>query len=250
MIEPSEVLSAIPKELRVPLIAEYRGICGAFNEGRWKLAALDAGRFCEVAYTILHGAVSGAFDASPTKPANFVASCRALESLPPIATGDRSLRILIPRVLPALYEIRNNRDVGHVGGDVASNKMDATYVRDACAWVVAELIRVFHNVSTTEAQKVVDALIERTHPLVWEVGDVKRVLDTRLSASERALVLLYATPGWVAVSALRGWVGYGPGFRQRVLDPLFAKRQVELDASSATITPLGAKLVEDSLLKD
>ena len=33
-----------------------------------------------------------------------------------------------PQLIPALYDIRSNRGVGHVGGDVDSNQMDATLV--------------------------------------------------------------------------------------------------------------------------
>ena len=120
MIDQKNLLGSIPEGLRNPLLDEYRGLCNAFNEGRWKLTALDAGRFCEVAYTIIDGMLSGNFATKPKKPGNFVKSCQDLEQKPPVAVGDRSLRILIPRLLPALYEIRNNRNVGHVGGDVES----------------------------------------------------------------------------------------------------------------------------------
>jgi hypothetical protein len=249
MIESSNLLKDIPAGLREPLLQEFIGLCRAFNESRWKLTALDAGRFCEVVYCIIDGALSGTFQSTPTKPANFVNACRALENRPPVSVGDRSLRILIPRLLPSLYEIRNNRDVGHVGGDVKPNKMDASFVRDACAWITAELIRIFHNTSTAIAQDSVDLIAERTHPLVWEIEGTKRVLDTTLKAWERALVLLYATPGWTAVRQLNAWVIYPSKFRSSVLEPLFQKRLIERVDAKATITPLGCVYVEKNLLK-
>ena len=73
------------------------------------------------------------------RPSNFVEACRRLESN---SGGPRSFKILIPRLLPLLYEIRNNRNVGHVGGDVDPNHMDATTVLAIVAWVMAELVRV------------------------------------------------------------------------------------------------------------
>jgi hypothetical protein len=249
MIESSSLLQTVPTGLREPLIQEFSGLCRAFNESRWKLTALDAGRFCEVVYCIVDGALSGSFQSTPKKPGDFVAACRALENRPPVPVGDRSLRILIPRLLPSLYEIRNNRDVGHVGGDVQSNKMDAAFVRDACAWITAELIRVFHNTSTEVAQQSVDLLAERVHPLVWEFEGVKRVLDTTLKAWERALVLLYATPGTTTVKQLNAWVVYPSKFRRGVLEPLFQKRLIELTGDKAIITPLGCAYVEKNLLR-
>lgn len=248
MIDEAKLLSGVPEALRDSLLEEYRGICRAFSEGRWKLSALDAGRFCETAFTILEGALTGSYAVSPAKPSNFVAACRALENRAPVAVGDRSLRILIPRVLPALYEIRNNRNVGHVGGDVTANMMDASFCRETCAWVVAELVRIFHGVGIDEAQRVVDSLVERAHPLVWEAGEVKRVLSPDMKAADRALVLLYSSPGWLLISQLQKWVRYQANFRRQVLSPLFDKQLVELSKDSVLITPLGIRHVEEKIL--
>jgi hypothetical protein len=74
---------------------------------------LNGGKLCEAAYTILRSKVDGTWATKPTKPRDMVAACRAFEQ----ATGfDHSVRITTPRVLMALYEIRNNRGVGHAGG--------------------------------------------------------------------------------------------------------------------------------------
>lgn len=248
MIDPDRLLSSIPDELRTPLLDEYRGICSAYNEGRWKLAALDAGRFCEVAYTILLGMITGAYASRPEKPNNFVGACRALENLSAAPVGDRSLRILIPRVLPVLYEIRNNRNVGHVGGDVVSNKMDATMVRECASWVIAELIRISHGVTTGEAQNVVDALVERTHPLVWEVDGIKRVLSPSMKLGDRVLILLYSTPGWTTKDQLKIWLKKNQNIG-RVLVGLFDKHLIEMRENRVMITPLGSVHVEGNLLK-
>lgn len=248
MIDPAQLLAGIPEGLRKPLIEEYRSLCNAYSEGRWKLASLDAGRFCEVAYTIVDGIVSGTYAPSPKKPNDFVGACRAIEKLPAVAIGDRSLRVLIPRLLPALYEVRNNRNVGHVGGDVVANKMDATLVREASTWVVAELVRITHGVSTSDAQDAVDALVERTHPLVWEIDGVKRVLSAGVKISDEVLLLLYSTPGWTKTSDLKAWA-HNYANLSRVLGGLFKKRVIEVRTDKVMITPLGAQFVETKLLK-
>ena len=46
--------------------------------------------------------------------------------------------------------------------------------------MLAELIRVFHGVSLDEAQTAIDALLERKHPIVWEIERTKRVLDPQM----------------------------------------------------------------------
>src|SRR3954467_740388 len=116
MIDTSAVLKTVPDGLRDPLMQSFKEIAANYVERRWEPAELNGGKFCEVVYTVLDGAISGTFAATPSKPPRMVDACRALEKLPRETTrvGDQSLRVLIPRVLPVLYEIRNNRGVGHV----------------------------------------------------------------------------------------------------------------------------------------
>tara|TARA_E500000331_G_C16914947_1_gene565166 strand:+ start:125 stop:241 length:117 start_codon:yes stop_codon:yes gene_type:complete len=38
---------------------------------------------------------------------------------------------------------------------------------------LAELVRVLHKISTEEAQKFVDDLVEREIPLVWQGSEVR-----------------------------------------------------------------------------
>ena len=130
-----------------------------------------------------------------------VDACRALEQAP--STFPRSVRIQIPRMLVALYEIRNNRRVGHVGGDVDPNHMDAVAVVYMAKWLVAELVRIFHDVDMRTASEIVDALVEREIPIVWSVDEKKkRVLSANMSRPRKTLLLLYATSGPVLDSTL------------------------------------------------
>ncbi|QOZ26927.1 hypothetical protein XH93_27425 [Bradyrhizobium sp. CCBAU 51753] len=249
------MLKAVPDGLRVPLITSYREISANYVEHRWEPAELNGGKFCEIVYSIVQGQLSGTFPSAPSKPARMVDACRALEQIPRDLnrTGDQSLRILIPRVLPILYEIRNNRGVGHVGGDVNPNFLDATAVYGMASWVLAELVRIFHGVSTEHAQDAVDALIERKHPIIWELGDVRRVLDPKMEKKDQALLLLHQRPGWVQDSDLFRWVEYSTltNFRRVVLKPFHAKRLIEYDTKShrVQISPLGVQKVEREILK-
>src|SRR6266849_3515511 len=189
MITAAQAFSAVPSGLRNPLISEYQSILQNFLEHRWLPSGLSGGRFSEIVYTILDGHAKKAYASAPFKPGNFVEACRKLESnnQPHIP---RSFKILILRMLPALYEIRNNRSVGHVGGDVDPNHMDSVAVLSMCNWVMAELVRVFHGLSVTEAQKVVDTLAEVRIPVIWSDGNVKRVLQPKLKLHEQLLLLI------------------------------------------------------------
>jgi hypothetical protein len=178
-----------------------------------------------------------------------VDACKALESE---AQLSRSLRIQIPRMLVALYEVRNNRGVGHVGGEVDPNKMDATTVVAMSKWLVAELVRVFHAMDASSAADAVDALIERDLPIIWEVNGKKRVLAPKLSLADKTLLLLYSEPGEVAEGTLRGWVEASnpTAYRRDILQKAHRARLIEYDAENRTarISPSGMRVVENELL--
>lgn len=218
-------ISGIPDGLRTPLLAEFGQIVSNFMERRWTSAELSGGRFCEIVYTILDGHARGSYAASPAKPANFVDACRRLEGN---AAVPRSFQILIPRLLPALYEIRNNRNVGHVGGDVNPDFMDSSAVVSMSSWILAELVRVFHSISTEEAQGVVTELAERRLPLVWRSGELRRVLKPELPLKSQVLLLLASSPSKVRADDLLKWIGYrGKPYFTRLLRQLHEARLIE-----------------------
>lgn len=116
------------------------------------------------------------------------------------------MRILIPRMLPGLYEIRNNRVVAHAAGNINPNHMDSSYVLSACSWIMAELIRVFHQSSMEEAQALVEKLSEPILLAVWEQNGQKRILDKTLNLHDQ-LLLLIGTDS-VTVEQLDDWTVY------------------------------------------
>lgn len=241
----AHALSAIPSSLRDPLLSEYRSVIQNFFEHRWSPSELSGGRFCEIVYTILDGHAKGTYAANPSKPANFLTACRALENNSKVPRG---FQILIPRLLPALYEVRNNRGVGHVGGDVDPNHMDATLVVSMCNWIMAELVRVFHNLTTGEAQELVDALAERTIPIIWEGDNVKRVLDTALSLRDQILILVGSCAGPTPVDGLIDWTEVkNKTHFKKVVAQLHKSRFVEHSSANNTIVllPHGAKRVAE-----
>jgi len=247
-MNPANALAVLPASLRAPLLAEYQSIIQNYSEHRWSPSELSGGKFCEIVYTILDGYANGNYAAHPSKPADFVGACRRLEQHTQVP---RSFQVLIPRLLPALFEVRNNRGVGHVGGDVDPNHMDATFVVSSCNWVIAELVRVFHNLSTADAQNVVGTIVERRIPLIWEGENMRRVLDPTLTLGAQVLLLLSTSTGKVATSDLLNWTGYeNRNYFYKLLRELHGERMIELaaDEKHALILPPGsdeaAKIVQ------
>jgi len=249
-IPDQEVLGLLPDELRNELLTAYSHIVKNYRERRWEPSELNGGKFCEVVYSILRGYIDGAFPATSTKPRNMVDACCALEKAP--SGFPRCVRIQIPRMLIALYEIRNNRGVGHIGGDVNPNHMDATCVLQMSKWILGELVRVFHNVDTETALESIESIVDRTVPLVWEVDGKLRVLDAGLAMKDRALVLLYHYSGSVHVSDLVEWVEHSNAsvFRRDILRKAHKQKLIEYNqaTSMVTISPKGVEYVEEMLL--
>lgn len=247
MITPSETLKAIPENLRKPLFDEYNLILQNFMEQRWSPSELSGGRFCEVVFTIIDGMASGTFASAPSKPRNIVDACRSLENRTSLPRG---LRILVPRILPALYEIRNNRGVGHVGGDVNPNFMDSSAVLSICSWVMSELIRVHHNLTTEQAQAVVDSLSQRKIPILWEGSGIKRILDPNLALKDQILVLTASCPSDPTVDDLIKWTdAKNKSYFKKLLVRLHKERLIEFNKQSNVITilPPGSNYVSTIL---
>ena len=240
MIPEVQLLTSLPQGLRDPLIEEYNSIVRNYMERRWSPSELSGGRFCEVVYTILDGHASGSYATTPSKPRDFLSACRALESR---IKAPRSFQILIPRLLPALYEIRNNRGVGHIDGDVDPNLMDASAVLAIASWIMAELVRVYHNLSIAEAQQAVDTFVERRLPVVWTDGNIRRVLNPNLPLKDQIVLLIASCSASLHVDELFKWTDYqNKAHFNRILRTLHKTRFVELDEKSSTvlILPPGA----------
>jgi hypothetical protein len=71
---------------------------------------------------------------------------------------------------------------------------------------MAELVRVLHTLTTSEAQSIVESLAERRIPLIRQSGDLKRVLDPSVSFSDQVLVLIASSTGSVGTEELLEWI--------------------------------------------
>jgi len=233
-LAPADAFTSLPSGLRDDLLNAYNDIVKNFAERRWEPAELNGGKLCEAAYTIVRGLADGTLPARSNKPRDMVGACKTMEQE---TAQPRSVRIQIPRMIVALYEIRNNRGVGHAGGDVDPNEMDATAVLYMSKWLVAEVVRVLHTLTTTEAAEIVEALIERQVALVWTSGDKKRVLKTGLTWKQNALLLMLSETGDVPEADLFRWIEHKslPAFRRDVLRPGHKARLWEYDADDRTV---------------
>lgn len=250
VLDPTQALGELPQGLRDELMVEYRKIAKNFARGEWGDASVHGGRFCEVVYSILRGHVDGSYPDAASKPDDFPTACRNLGKADK-STFSQSVRLGIPRVLVGLYDIRNNRDSGHVGGEVDANHMDASYVLHAVQWVMAELVRLFHSTDTAAASAVVTALVDRTVPLIWEVNGRRRIQDPTMRLADKTLLLLYGSANGMLDVDLAADIKHGRlRDYKKTLRSLDEAVLVEYDEKTglAVISPKGEADVEDRLL--
>jgi hypothetical protein len=196
---PEDAFSILPLTLRDDLLKAFNEIIKSYREHKCEPSELNGGKLCEAAYTIVKAWLDGSqYPARAKKPNNFPQACLDLEKNYPSTANNRSARVLIPRVMIGLYDIRNNRGVGHAGGEIDPNHMDATFVLYASKWLVAELVRMLHKLGIEEATAIVDALIDREFAWIWTDGKKKRVLRIGMTWKQQTLVLLLSEPTEVA----------------------------------------------------
>jgi hypothetical protein len=247
----SLISSQLEKHLDPRLVREllrtYKEIKDQYFLGRHEPSELNGGKFCEVVYRILEYITSGGnFTPLGRHIPRLVEKLWHLQDLDS-SKHNESVRVHIPRVLVSIYEIRNKRGVGHVGGDVNPNFADSTYIAAAADWVIAEFLRLYYGCTLDEAQRTVDGLVQRKVSVVHDYGDVKRVLNPRTKYPDQVLLLLAsAAGGKLTEDQLVQWTEHSNPtvFRRDVLGRLHKKRLVEWRDGNCTISPTGLRQAE------
>ncbi len=237
--------NAYPSDLAEALVTSYREIEGNYALRKWKASELDAGHFVEAARRILEYLLFGSYTPIGKKLPNFTdAELKKYEQ----ASGNDSLRILIPRVLRAFYNIRNNRGVGHLGA-VSANEMDATYILYATKWVLAEFVRLGSTLDASQTQEAVDAIMKRQLSVIWKHDGITRVLATGIPAREAALILLYDRSPQ-SEDELRDAIEYSnPSVFRAILATLHKERLIEyMRGKPVHLTPKGTMRAEEVIV--
>lgn len=242
---------AYPHELVAALLDAYKVMKENYFLGRYESSELNAGKFCEAVVRIIENVTSSRYTPLDTPIPNMIELLRGFERVQ-ADKCDVTYRIHIPRVLAAIYNIRNKRGVGHLGGDVNPNVADARITVAAADWVMSELFRINYSCSLEQAQQISDKLVERKLPLVYYVGNRRRVLNNRLSQKEKVLVLLAeVSPYHAALDELVQWVepANPSAFRKNVIGELHSTRLIEVQGNECWLLPGGLRMVEDNIAK-
>jgi hypothetical protein len=245
------LIKKLPKELADKLIEHYLEIKNNFTLLKHENTEINASKFSEAVFRIIEYALSGNYTPLGQQIHQFTDKCRQFENTPS-AGKDDSLRIHIPRTLILILDIRNKRGVGHVSGIHNPNLADSMLVTKCADWVLAELLRLFNNLSLDEAQRIVDQLVSIDLPIVAKIAGIKRVLRTDFKYGEQVLILLYEEcPALVLDKDLFKWIEHSnfSAFKRDILKTLHSKRCIEYNNGQCLILPPGKKIVEELLAR-
>jgi len=240
------IKAAYNKELADRLFDAYHEIETNFILKKWKPSELDAGHFVEAARRVLEFELSGAYTPFSAQLPKFTdAVLKAYEQ----QSGHDSYRMLIPRALKAIYNIRNKRGVVHMS-TVSPNEMDATLILYNVKWILAELVRLKSGLSPHETQRLMDEIVERHIPLLWKEEGVERVLNSKIKARDQVLVFLYDNSPRTAIE-LQSLVEYkNPTNFMKIISQLHKERLIfHYEDGNCRISPTGVAEAETILRK-
>jgi hypothetical protein len=238
--------SNLPHELVDELIESFAESKRRFYRDDLRPSEIEGARFSEAVFRILEWATTGVYTPlGKTMPKVDT----LLNTLANQQNASDSLRLHIPRTLRLIYDIRNKRDVAHLGDGIDPNVQDASLVVHNMEWVLAELVRLFHKVSAADAQAVITELVSKEVPLIQVIDGFPRLLS-KLTASDHILVLLY----WRGVAGatypeLFDWVRAPMRSNlKRTIRALDSKDLVHQSSDRYVLTKLGETDVESRRL--
>ena len=180
--------ASLPPQLVDELLAAYADAKGNYYLGGLRLSAVEGGRFCEAAFRMLQHRSLDEYEPLG-RPLDTDRVIARLINLPCSAQPD-AVRLHIPRALRMVYDIRNRRDAAHLADDIDPNLQDATFVVGVLDWVLAEFVRLYHNVDADEAQRIVADLVTRAAPAIQDFDGFLKVLRADIGASDFCLLIL------------------------------------------------------------
>ena len=170
-------------------IAHHQKAVEEFQSVDWEAAIAKGGKFVEAVLKALWTHVGETVPQDRLFKAGKIMD--GLANKPSIY--DDTVRLTIPRVCRAIYDIASNRGARHDAGDVDPNQMDASLVVETSSWILAEMLRYSQKGSVDIAlvADLVATLTERKFPFVEDVDGRSYFSLKGLSARDVVLLTLW-----------------------------------------------------------
>ena len=242
----SSLQNSLPNDVLTELLKEYERIKQQFFLNRFQPTELNGGRFAECVLRLVEFLDTENFTPFGTQLNSESIINRSSNNV----TLPSTVRFLIPRLTRVMLDVRNKRNVAHVGGEVNPNYSDSIFIVHSADWILTEIVRHYHICSIDQAASIVSTINEIQIPIVDDIDGFMRVLDTSLGTADKVLVILYSKqPEKVTEQDLRKWVEYknSTHFKNKVLTELHNKALVHYENNSCRLTSKGIVYVEKNI---
>jgi hypothetical protein len=243
----SSVISPpFPSDITDHLLEEYVHIKQQFFLRKYQPSELNGGRFAECLVRLLEFLTTGTYTPFGTSFGTGVTD-RVLNGALSNTALPETMRFYMSKLGRVLLDIRNKRDVAHVGGKVSPNYSDSLLVCQAADWILTDLIREYATCPIDVAQRLVRNINEVKIPIVAEVDGFVRVQKTELSMRDRTLVVLYyKQPAKVRDTDIAKWILYKntSRYRTEILVQLHNEALIHYADGCATLLHKGERYVE------
>ena len=238
--------TTLPLDVVKALLDEYSHIKHQFFLKRYQPTELNAARFSECVLRLIEHLDIGTF----TPFGKQLDTEKIINRIVNNTSLTEGIRFFIPRLVRVLLDIRNKRNVAHVGGEVDPNHSDALLVLHTADWILIELIRNYHTNTIDEARKIVESINEIKIPIIAEVDGFVRVQNTTLKTDDKVLIIIYyKQPNKVSDKDLFTWAKYSniSVFRSKILKNLDKDSLIHYERGYCTILPKGIAYVEKNI---
>ncbi len=236
----------VPKEIVQAIELEFSGLDARFSRHDWGPAELNGARFAEAIFRYLEWKQSGTFTAIGTQiNRNNIANRVSNDVNMP-----EGLRFHVLKCAEILLDIRNKRNVAHLGNTINVDEMDSRLVLRLTKWILSEAIREESSANPKDIQAIVDKLSTKEIPLVEEIEGDLIIVGTHLKAPERALVALYHTyPAPLPIEVLQNTIKYqnASRFRDEILAEQVKEGITHIKDGTVFLTKKGCAWVEKNI---
>jgi hypothetical protein len=253
-IAKSQVIVALspplPNDIVTHLLDDYIEIKQNFAFRKFRPTELNGGRFAESVLRLIQQQDRGTYTPFGTSLTN---TNSIIDSALNNTTLHESMRFYIPRLARILLDVRNRRDVAHVGGDVSPNLSDSLFVSHSVDWILTEILRIYYSCTIDAAKKIAESLNEFTVPIIADVDGFIRVQNTSLKLDEKILAILYyKNPAPVQDTDLVKWTKYqnASRFRREILADLDNRVLIHYANGLCKLLPKGIMHVEKYIPMD
>jgi len=186
-MDRSQIENSLGKQLGVipaqRLVERYQQVCYEYISGQWEHCLAYAGKFIEAVIRCLlyyvHGKVYETIDVG-----------NEINKLGNLAkdTYDSGIRIHIPRICRALYDLRSNWGGGHDSLEVDPMPMDAQFAFIGVKWLMLELLRRFSSLESSDVQMLIDTF-QPPSVLMQRINDDLVLFDDCMTIRDSIIIV-------------------------------------------------------------